>query len=863
MDNAVDVVVIGAGFSGLYAIRKLRDELGLTVQAFEAAEGAGGTWFYNRYPGARCDIESVHYSYSFDEDLQREWRWTERFAGQPEILAYLEHVADRFDLRRSIRFETRVTSAVWDDDAARWTVETDDGTTVSAQFVVCGQGNLSVPADPRLPGLDRFAGRVLRTSSWPHEGVDVTGLRVAVFGTGSTGIQVIPEMARQASHLTVFQRTPNFAAPLGNAPVSDEEHAEIVARYPEIRARSKETFLGTDYPDPLPSALAASEEERREIYDRYWATGSFRILTSTYADLLFDETANATIADYIRERIRERIDDPQTAEMLVPTDHPYGTKRAPFETDYYDTFNQPHVRLVDVRRTPVTGITENAVMCGDEEHPVDVIVLATGFDAVSGPLMKLGLVGRDGLKLTDAWADGPRTYLGLGMHGFPNLFTITGPQCAVVLQNNPQAIEEHVELTAAAIRATLDAGNRTFEVTREAQDAWFTLVSGLLELTLFPRANSWYMGDNIEGKPRTPIVFPLGAPFYRAICTDMVARGWAGFAFDGIAQETSPQLELDPPVALLLAGLASQGVRPLEELELDEARELLETFALLQAPGRDLARVQDTTFPAPGGDRPARVFVPHGEGPFPVLVWLHPGGWVAGSIAMADEPCRALADDLGAIVVAPSYRLAPEAPFPAAIEDAQAAVAWAADAIASFGGDPARIAIGGESAGANLATVVARRCRDAGGPALAAQVLLYPPIDPQALTESRERHAAGPIVSAKAAELLWTLYLGDPANATSPDAVPSRADLAGLPAALVLSMGCDPLRDEAEAYAEALRAAGVDTVARRHDGLIHATFSMSAHVPRVEELRAEIASFLAPRLGTRAAQAPEEDLQTA
>ncbi|HYF26207.1 MAG TPA: alpha/beta hydrolase fold domain-containing protein [Baekduia sp.] len=853
MGSDHDVVVIGAGFAGLYAVHKLRDELGLDVQGFDAAGGPGGTWWWNRYPGARCDFESVHYSYSFSDELQREWRWSERFAAQPEILAYLEWVADRLDVRKAFRFSTRITSLVWDDGAERWTVGTDDGETCTARFVVSAVGNLSVAKEPEFPGVDRFGGQVLRTSAWPHEGVDLTGKRVGVIGTGSTGIQVIPEVARQAAHLTVFQRTPNFAAPLGNHPIDEDEARWLAENHEEVRAGSRENFLGAPYEAPRPSALADPPEERRKVYDEFYGKGGFRLVISTYQDLLFSKEANDTIAEYLRERIRERVEDPRTAELLCPDDHPYATKRAPFETDYYETFNRDNVDLVDVRSAPIETLTETGLQTAADHYELDVLILATGFDAMTGPLLHMGVVGRDGLTLNEKWAQGPKAYLGIGVHGFPNLFTLTGPQSAVALYNNPLAIEDHVDFAAAAIRRVLDGGAGTFEPTEEAERTWGAMTEGVLNMTLIPQAkNSWYMGANIPGKPRAAFIFPGGAPLYRAITQEVVGTDFGGFAIGGEGRPIPPMVQLDPAVALVLGLMLVNGAKPLEECTLEETRAAVESFTMLQAPPRDL-RIVRTTFPSPAGEREARIYVPDAESPLPVVVFFHPGGWIAGSLEVSDEPCRTLADELGAIVVSPDYRLAPEDPFPAATDDTFAALRWVADTIAEHGGDPSRLVVMGESAGANLAAVAAQRARDEGGPQLAAQVLLYPPIDPQADTASKREYVNGPFLSVAAAEGMWNAYLGDPANASSPLASPARASsLAGLAPALILTAQCDPTRDEAEDYGRALAAAGVPAEVRRMSGMIHGVFNMSGIVPRSRELYDAVGEFLQP-LFSRAA----------
>ncbi|MBJ8345799.1 NAD(P)/FAD-dependent oxidoreductase [Antrihabitans sp. YC2-6] len=524
-----DAVVIGAGFAGLYALHKFRDRMGMSVRVFEAADGVGGTWYWNRYPGARCDIESVHYSYSFDDQLQQEWVWSERFAAQPEILRYLEHVADRFDLRRDIQFDTRVDSMVWDDADSMWRVGTEAGETVTAKYVISGAGNLSVPKTPEFDGVDSFRGKVFLTGNWREENVDFSGKRVAVIGTGSSGIQAISEVAKTAGQLTVFQRTPNYATPIGNGPADADEVAAVKADYSAVRDASRNHFLGVPYSQVQPSALAVSAEERRATFDARWNAGGFRLFIDSFQDILFDKQANDTIACYIRERIHERVSDPAVAELLAPKDYPYGTKRPPLETDYYEAFNRDNVSLVDIKKAPIEAITETGVRTADAEYEFDVIILATGFDAMTGPLLKLGIVGRGGLKLSDKWAYGPRTYLGLTVNGFPNLFIVTGPQSPSVLYNMPLAIEDHVDFIGDAIAYLRDGDLDIIEPTLEAEDAW---VEGALEIssqTLLPGTDSWYMGANVPGKPRICMLYLGGAPAYRAICDDVVANGYDGF----------------------------------------------------------------------------------------------------------------------------------------------------------------------------------------------------------------------------------------------------------------------------------------------------------------------------------------------
>lgn len=838
MNIQKDVVVVGAGFAGLYAVHKLRDELGLDVQAFDAGGGPGGTWWWNRYPGARCDFESVHYSYSFSPEIQREWEWTERFAAQPEILSYLEWVADRLDLRRSFKFNTRVTSIVWDEGGKYWTVGTADGATCTARFVVTGAGNVSIPKEVEFTGLEDFDGLVLRTSSWPREPVDFTGKRVGVIGTGSTGIQVIPEVAKKAAHLTVFQRTPQFAAPLGNHHVDAEQRRWLAENHEQVRAGSRETFLGAPYELPRPSALADSPEDRRKVYDRYYGGGGFRLVVSTYGDLLFNKAANDTIADYLRDKIRERVKDPKTAELLCPTNHPYATKRAPFETDYFETYNSDNVELVDVSASPIERLTKRGLKTATEEYDLDIVILATGFDVFTRPLLQMGIVGRDGLTLEQKWADGPKAYMGLQVNGFPNLFTLTGPQSAVALFNNALAIEDHVEWVTDAIQHLRETGATTMEPTADAESRWGSLTTGMLNLTLLPQAeSSWYMGDNVPGKPRAAYIFPGGAPLYRAISGQVAARGYAGFAVDEVGSDVAPLVRLDPAVAVTLAGMLTPQYKPLEACTVEETRALVESLVAAQLPGADM-RVEHLEDPR------ARIYIPDGAAsdPRPVVLYFHGGGWISGSMDVADNSCRRLAADLDAVVMSVGYRLAPENPFPAAHDDAFEALLWAGKNISEYGGDAARIVVMGESAGANIAAGTALRARDAGID-LAAQILLYPPTDPVAMTASRTEFADGPFLSVAAAELMWNTYLAgsDP----MPYAALARvSDLSNLPPALVVTVELDPTRDEAEAYAERLDKAGVRVQQRRLRGLIHGVFNMSALVPQVDDIHAAVNEFV-------------------
>ncbi len=522
-----DAVIVGAGLAGLYMLHRLR-ELGFSVRVYEAGSDVGGTWYWNRYPGARCDVESIDYSYSFSDELQQDWRWSERYATQPEILRYVNHVADRFDLRRDIQFDTRVTAATYDEAANRWAIRTNDDEVVSAQFCIMAVGCLSVAQVPNFKGLDTFAGAWYHTGNWPHEGVDFTGQRVGIIGTGASGIQSIPIIAQQAAHLFVFQRTPNFTIPAWNAPLDPEHERSLKANYTEHRRKNRESRAGFVVPVGDKPALEATPEERQRAYEARWVRGGFGF-TSAFADLSTNEEANDTAAAFVRAKIRDIVRDPAVAEALSPQDHPIGTKRLPLDTDYYETFNRDNVTLVDVRKAPIETITPTGLRTQDAAYELDSIVFATGFDAMTGPLLNIDLRGRGSDTLRRKWADGPRTYLGVATAGFPNLFTITGPGSPSVLSNMIVSIEQHVDWIADCL-AYLRAHDLTrIEPTVEAEDAWVAHVNAVAEMTLYPRANSWYMGANIPGKPRIFMPYIGGVGAYRKKCDEVAANGYEGF----------------------------------------------------------------------------------------------------------------------------------------------------------------------------------------------------------------------------------------------------------------------------------------------------------------------------------------------
>jgi len=526
-----DVVVVGAGFAGMYMLHRLRG-LGFSVRVYEQGGDVGGTWYWNRYPGARCDVESMQYSYSFSDELQQEWDWSERYAPQPEILKYANHVADRFKLRSDIQLNTRVDRAVFDESANCWDVTTADGKRVNAKYVVLATGCLSNARMPDIKGLSEFKGKVYHTGHWPHEAVDFTGLRVGVIGTGSSAIQSVPVIAEQASQLTVFQRTPNFSIPARNAALTPEEREAFRAKYPEIRRFAREEARNGIYTDmPDRGALDDGDNERRSKYEARWARGGLTFM-SVYNNLAIDKAANETAADFVREKIAEIVKDPETAKLLQPNNHPIGSKRICIDTDYFATFNRPNVKLVDIRSNPIEQISANAVRAGGKDYEVDALVLATGFDAMTGSVAKIDIRGRNGLTLNQKWAEGPKTYLGLMSAGFPNLFIITGPGSPSVLSNMIVSIEQHVDWIADCLAYMRNSGVDAMEARKEAEDKWVAHVNEVAHATLYPQANSWYMGANIPGKPQIFMPYIGGVGVYRQICNEVAANGYEGFAME-------------------------------------------------------------------------------------------------------------------------------------------------------------------------------------------------------------------------------------------------------------------------------------------------------------------------------------------
>ncbi len=527
--NDFDALVIGAGFAGLYQLLCLRDRLGLSVQALEAGSGVGGTWYWNRYPGARCDSESHAYCYTFSENLMREWEWSERYPEQPEIMRYLNHVADRFGLKRDIRFNTRVAAAHYHVATNRWHVRTEAGQQFTAKFLVTAVGCLSTANVPNIPGLESFEGDWYHTGQWPHEGVDFTGKRVGLIGTGSTGIQATPVIAETAAHLTVFQRTANDSVPARNVPLTPEFKRWVKDNAAEIRRATQITPNGHAFFISDRRALATPAEEHQALYEAAWETGGLQF-RATFQDLMVNKAANDTAADFIRGKIRQIVNDPATAATLSDIDHPYAAKRPPIDTNYFETFNRDNVALVDVRASPIERITPSGIRTRDADYPLDIIVFATGFDAMTGPMLRMDIRGRDGTSLAEAWEAGPRNYLGLQVAGFPNLFTVTGPGSPSVLCNMPVAIEQHAEWIANCIAHMREHGIERIEPRPEAMDQWVEQVNEAANATLLPLAtHSWYLGANVPGKPRVFMPYAGGMARYRQICADVAAKNYEGF----------------------------------------------------------------------------------------------------------------------------------------------------------------------------------------------------------------------------------------------------------------------------------------------------------------------------------------------
>jgi cation diffusion facilitator CzcD-associated flavoprotein CzcO len=530
-DDQFDAIIIGAGFAGMYQLISLRDKLGMRTRVLEAASGVGGTWFWNRYPGARCDSESHSYMYYFSKELVQEWEWSERYPQQPEILRYLNYVADKFDLRADISFETRVTSAHYDQSSNQWVVHTQSGQTLRAQYLITAVGCLSSANVPNLPGLNQFAGQWFHTGAWPHEGVDFTGKSVGVVGTGSTGIQAIPVIAEQAEHLTVFQRTANYSIPARNAPLTPEFKHHAKSHADDIRAVMTSNGNGHPFYVESRKAVETPQDELERIYEAAWQKGGLQF-RATFEDLLTNAGANKTAAEFIRKKILGIVKDPETAEILADIDHPFAAKRPPIDSNYFETYNRENVSLVNLRSTPIEEVVAQGIRTSQQTYPLDIIVFATGFDAMTGSLLKLNIEGLNGRRLNDDWHAGPRTYLGLQIPGYPNLFTITGPGSPSVLCNLPPAIEQHVDWITDCIAYMREHAFSTVQTSEDSSQQWQEEVDRAANATLLPQAkHSWYLGANVPGKPRVFMPYAGGLNHYRQICDDVAANQYRGLNF--------------------------------------------------------------------------------------------------------------------------------------------------------------------------------------------------------------------------------------------------------------------------------------------------------------------------------------------
>src|SRR5215470_8609550 len=828
--QTVDVAVVGAGFAGLYILHRLR-KAGFSAVVLEEGGDVGGTWYWNRYPGARCDIQTIDYSYTFDPELETAWKWSEKYATQPEILRYLGFVADRYDLRRDIRFGTKVTSANWDQAAQRWQIATANGAKVSCRHYIMATGCLSAPKPPEIDGVKDFKGEVYFTGRWPHDGVKLAGKRVAVIGTGSSGIQAIPMIAQEAAQLTVFQRTPNFALPAHNGAPPADRLAALEGDRAGYRTQARMSMAGVPWPQQTVVSWQLSDAERRERFETAWAAGDLvYILTQLWADQGVDVDGNKIVADLVREKIRGIVKDPETAAALTPLDHPFGAKRPCLDTNYYATYNRPNVTLVNLRAEPIKAITASGITTDKRSFDVDVIVFATGFDAMTGAIMAVHPVtGRDGKSLSDVWANGPQSYLGVTVAGFPNFFMITGPGSPSVLSNMAVSIEQHVDWVVERLAALRDAGFTTMEATEAAQAGWAQHMADCSRLTLHRLANTWYTGANVPGKAQGVMPYTGGVGPYRTICDDVVARGMLGFRLSGpnIAEQCNDGeiVRLQPDVRLVLGLLAQLNLPPLETMGAQGARDFLNEFNQGRPFGRPVGEVGDGVLMGADGPLPYKLYRPDTPGPHRIVVYFHGGGWVLGDQQSDDPFCRDMCRRTGMIFVSVGYRHAPEHRFPAAAEDGYAATRWISEHASHLGGQAGPLLVAGWSAGGNIAAVTCQLARDRGGPEIAGQLLVCPVTDCSFDRPSYNDNATGYFLTRSLMYWFWDLYCS-PADRTDPRVSPLLGKLTGLPPAYVVTCEFDPLCDEGIAYGEALAAAGVPVEQLKARGHFHSSFTM-------------------------------------
>ena len=696
----------------------------------------------------------------------------------------------------------------------RWQLVTDNGASVSCRYYIMATGCLSAPKPPEIDGVKDFKGAVYFTGRWPHDGVDLAGKRVAVIGTGSSGIQSIPLIAEQAAHLTVFQRTPNFALPAHNGAPPDDRKTYFETDRAAYREQARWSLAGVPYPQETAVSWQLSDAERRERFEKAWAAGDLvHILTQLWADQAVDFDGNALIGKLIHEKIRAVVKDPETAAALSPHDHPFGAKRPCLDTNYYATYNRPNVTLVNLRQEPIKAITASGIVTDKRSVDVDVIVFATGFDAMTGAIMAVHpITGRAGKSLSSVWAQGPQTYLGLTVAGFPNLFMITGPGSPSVLSNMAVSIEQHVDWVVDRLAALREAGFTTMEATETAQAGWAQHMADCSTLTLHRLANTWYTGANVPGKVQGVMPYTGGVGPYRSICNEVVGRGMLGFKLTGpnVAEQCNDGevVRLQPDVRLVLGMLAEMNLPQIESLGAQGARDFLTEFNKGRPAGRPVGEVGSGALQGADGPLPYRLYRPATPGPHPIVVYFHGGGWVLGDEQSDDPFCRDICRRSGMIVVSVGYRHAPEHRFPAAAEDGYAATRWIAEHAAELGGKPGPVLVAGWSAGANIAAVTCQLARDRGGPQIAGQLLVCPVTDCRFDRPSYTDNAIGYFLTRSLMFWFWDIYCS-PADRTDPRVSPLRGNLANLPPAFVATCEFDPLRDEGIEYAEALAAAGV------------------------------------------------------
>lgn len=845
-DTDVDVVVVGAGFAGMYLLHELRAN-GFSSRVLEAGKDVGGTWYWNRYPGARCDIATTDYQYTWDPELHQQWTWSEKHATQPEILEYAQMVAKKHDLYSGIDFEVQVEQATWDDAAKRWHIRTSTGETISCRHYVMATGCLSVPKHPDIPGTERFGGEVYVTGRWPHEGVDFTGKRVAMIGTGSSGIQSLPIIAAQAAEVVVFQRTPNFSMPAFNGPQPPDRVARLHADRAGYEAEARMSLTGVPLPMSTVSALAVDADTANQLLEEAWNKGELLALQTVFADSGINRAANDVVAEFMRSKIRSVVHDPDVAELLSPRGYAFGTKRPCMDTGYYETFNQPHVRLVDLHTQPIRTVTETGIEFGDESKDFDAIVYATGFDAMTGAIVAVDIAGRDGVTLKEKWEYGPLTYLGLTTVGFPNFFMITGPGSPSVFTNMMVSIEQHVEWIRDTLVDLRDRGVDTIEPTPTAEEGWRRHCIDCADITLLTDTDSWYMGANVPGKPRVLMPYAGGVARYRTVCDEVRAKEYLGFVLEGSSGTTCHDgvvREIQPDVEMVLDLMAQMGLPPMETMTPAEARAFSEVSATMRPPGPAVGEMIDGVLPGAGGDLNYRLYRPASPGPHPVVVYFHGGGWLFGSHVSDDPLCRALCAQADVMVVSVDYRHAPEDRFPAAADDGYAALQWVVAHATELGGLADQVAVAGWSAGGNVAAVVAQAARDAGGPALRGQMLLTPVTDGSRQHGSYLDNAEGYLLTKAMMEWFWDHY-ADVSDRSHPKASPLLASsLAGLPPAMVITCQYDPLRDEGDAYAQAMAAAGVSVQHVQARGHIHTSLTMIDVLPSNKGYVAQMAAGL-------------------